>query len=78
MNESSNRLEAKNNGGCIGLGQDCNGTLVIACPDWETNRTCQEIYWESYMSRRYGTWVAAWNHWLARVPINGKDIGNWW
>lgn len=76
--ESSNRIEAINWNGCIGLGQDCNGTLVLACPDWATNRPCQETYWEGYMARRYGTWVKAWNHWLARVPINGVDVGNWW
>lgn len=30
------------------------------------------------MLRRYGTWAAAKAHWLARVPINGVDHGNWW
>ncbi|MGF9648855.1 hypothetical protein AAIH32_12820 [Pseudarthrobacter oxydans] len=64
--ESTNRLDAQNSIGCIGLGQDCNGDLVKACPDWQTNRACQDAFWESYMLRRYGTWAAARAHWLAR------------
>jgi hypothetical protein len=30
------------------------------------------------MNQRYGSWQAAKSHWLARVPINGRDVGNWW
>jgi hypothetical protein len=30
------------------------------------------------MQRRYKTWQNAKAHWIARVPINGKDVGNWW
>jgi len=78
MKESSNRLEAINEIGCKGLGQDCNGQLVIDCPNWQTDRPCQEAFWERYMISRYGTWVKAWEHWLARVPINGRDVGFWW
>ena len=78
MKESSNRLEAINSIGCIGLGQDCNGQLAIDCPDWQTDRPCQEVFWQRYMSNRYGTWNKAKQHWSARVPINGKDVGNWW
>ena len=77
-NESSNRLDAVNEIGCVGLGQDCNGALPIACPNWRTDRPCQDAFWEDYMKRRYGTWAAAKAHWLARVPINGEDRGYWW
>ncbi|MCO4274284.1 hypothetical protein NG701_07555 [Pseudarthrobacter sp. HLT3-5] len=76
--ESTNLLDAENSGGCKGLGQDCNGQLVIDCPDWKTNYACQDAYWERYMTSRYGTWGAAKAHWTARVPINGQNVGNWW
>lgn len=78
MKESGNRLDAVNSIGCIGLGQDCNGVLKNECPNWKTDRTCQDLFWEKYMHRRYGTWQAAKAHWLARIPINGKDVGHWW
>ena len=78
MKESGNRLYATNSIGCIGLGQDCSGRLAIECPNWQTDRTCQEVFWQNYMNSRYGTWNKAKQHWLARVPINGKDVGNWW
>jgi len=76
--ESTNRLEAENSQGCKGLGQDCNNVLYIECPNWRTDYNCQIAFWERYMQRRYGSWVAAKAHWIARVPINGKDVGNWW
>ena len=76
--ESTNRLDAVNSIGCIGLGQDCNGALEPACPDWRTNYACQDAFWERYMLNRYDTWAAAKAHWLARVPINGQDVGHWW
>jgi len=76
--ESSNNLAAQNSGGCKGLGQDCNGRLVIECPDWQTNYSCQDAFWERYMTKRYGTWVKAQQFWQARTPINGVDVGHWW
>jgi len=76
--ESGNRLDAVNSIGCIGLGQDCNGALAKQCPNWKTDRTCQDLFWEKYMQRRYGTWQKAKTFWLAKVPINGKNVGHWW
>ncbi|MDR6794716.1 hypothetical protein J2X12_004136 [Pseudarthrobacter oxydans] len=76
--ESTNRLDAVNSIGCIGLGQDCNGQLVKDCPEWRTDRACQEAYWERYVLNRYGTWAEAKAFWQARVPINGSDVGHWW
>jgi len=76
--ESGHRLDATNELGCIGLGQDCNKVLHLECPDWRTNYACQDAFWERYMERRYGSWEKAKAHWLARVPINGRDVGNWW
>lgn len=78
LKESTNRLDAINAGGCKGLGQDCNGVLEKDCPNWRTDHTCQDSFWERYMAKRYGTWTKAKAHWQARVPINGKDVGNWW
>lgn len=76
--ESSNRLEAENAYGCKGLGQDCNGGLVVECPNWKTDRKCQEAFFGKYVVRRYGTWETAKTFWDARVPINGRDVGNWY
>jgi len=76
--ESSNRLEAENQYGCKGLGQDCNGRLIVECPNWKTDRKCQEVFFGKYVARRYGSWEAAKTFWDARVPINGRDVGNWY
>lgn len=76
--ESSNRLEAENKYGCKGLGQDCNGRLVVECPNWKTDRKCQEVFFGKYVVRRYGDWDTAKKFWDARVPINGRDVGNWY
>lgn len=38
-----------------------------------------QIQWGlDYIARRYGTPSKALAHWLARVPINGRDVGNWY
>lgn len=76
--ESSNRLDAENKYGCKGLGQDCNGRLVVECPNWKTDRKCQEAFFDRYVVRRYGDWDTAKKFWDARVPINGRDVGNWY
>ena len=31
-----------------------------------------------YIQARYGDPTRAWQHWLARVPINGQDMGHWY
>ena len=64
MRESTNRLEAINSIGCIGLGQDCNGQLEIDCPDWRTNRNCQTAFFDRYAISRYGSWANAYNFWI--------------
>lgn len=76
--ESTNRLDAENDYGCKGLGQDCNGRLAVECPNWQADRACQDSYRDRYMASRHGSWVAADAHWLARVPINGQYVRNWW
>ena len=31
-----------------------------------------------YIANRYGNPTRAWQHWMARVPINGQDMGHWY
>lgn len=73
--ESGNVADKWNGSGCYGLGQDCNNIVYNRC---KSDYACQDQYFTEYMQRRYGSWDAAKAHWLARVPINGKDVGNWW
>lgn len=74
--ESGNNPKSINQSGCVGLGQDCNGVLDKRCPNLDYG--CEDIYFTEYMKGRYNTWSAAKVFWLARVPIDGKDVGNWW
>ena len=73
--ESGNNPLATNSIGCYGIGQDCNGVVKDRCG---SNYQCQDEYFTSYMLRRYGSWLAAKQFWLSRVPINGNDVGHWW
>lgn len=73
--ESGNNPANTNPGGCRGLGQACPGSK-LPCTDHDY--ACQDAYFTKYMQDRYGSWEAAKTHWIARVPINGKDVGNWW
>lgn len=63
--ESGYSLSSTNPIGCIGLGQDCNGWLITgrldspACPDWQTNLTCQLAYWDWYANTVYGGWAGS-------------------
>jgi hypothetical protein len=73
--ESSNNPAAENSIGCYGLGQDCNGIVKTKCG---ASYECQDAFFSDYAIRRYGSFVKAKQFWLARVPINGVDRGNWW
>lgn len=74
--ESGNRLTARNSGGCLGLGQACPGSkLVAACPNWETDYACQDQFFTNYMLNRYGTWENARAMWQSRC---GSPSGCWW
>lgn len=73
--ESSNNPAAINPYGCRGLGQACPGSK-LTCGDHDY--ACQDAWFTNYMKNRYGTWQKAKAHWLARVPIAGKDVGHWW
>jgi len=68
MKESGCNPSSVNSIGCRGIGQDCNGNLAKACPNWQTDLSCQDQFFTRYMQSRYGTWnnaVAFWesHHW---------------
>jgi hypothetical protein len=75
--ESGNDPAKWNTSGCLGLGQACPASKLLAvCPN--TDYACEDQYFTGYMIARYHTWEAAKAFWLARTPINGRDVGNWW
>jgi len=75
QHESGNDPSKENSIGCFGIGQDCNGIVKNRCG---VDYACQDEYFTDYMKRRYGSWEIAKAFWLSRVPIKGKDVGNWW
>lgn len=65
QHESGWRLTAVNAEGCAGLGQSCPGSkLINACSNWQTDEQCQINFFTQYMLDRYGSWTAAYQHWL--------------
>jgi hypothetical protein len=66
MKESGNRPEARNAGGCRGLGQACPGSK-LPCSD--SDYACQDAWFTNYCISRYGTWVNAKAFWLSH---------SWW
>ncbi len=68
--ESGWRLNARNAGGCLGLGQACPGTkLTNACPNYANDADCQLRFFNGYAVGRYGSWNAAYNFW---------QVNHWW
>lgn len=68
--ESGWRPAATNPGGCIGLGQRCNPSILInACPNWATDPVCQLQHFNGYAVGRYGSWNEAYNFWV---------VSHWW
>jgi uncharacterized protein YabE (DUF348 family) len=67
--ESGWNLGAHNSGGCLGLGQACpGGKLVNACPNWDSDATCQVSFFTGY-ANKYGGWQGAQEFWL---------LHGWW
>lgn len=67
--ESTWRPWAVNEGGCIGLGQNCpdrygNYWLDDIGEDWAEQPAKQLVRFEQYAVERYGSWRAAYNAWL--------------
>ncbi len=68
--ESGWRPAATNAGGCIGLGQRCNPSILInACPNWATDPVCQLQHFNGYAVGRYGSWNQAYGFWT---------VNHWW
>lgn len=62
--ESSNNPYAKNASGCLGLGQACPGSKLLAvCPDLG-NVQCQINFFTAYANSRYGGWEGAYQFWI--------------
>lgn len=75
-NESGWNPYAKNgSSGACGIGQamPCE---KMDCEQWDYE--CQVNWALDYIEDRYETPTKAYAHWLARVPVNGKDVGNWY
>lgn len=66
--ESNWNPNARNAGGCLGLGQACPGSkLTAVCPD--LNAVCQMRFFSGYAHSRYGGWAGAYSAWQAK---------HWW
>lgn len=64
MHESGNNPLARNYLGCLGIGQACPGSKLLAvCPTLEYN--CEDAFFTNYMLARYGTWQNAMYFWQA-------------
>lgn len=65
--ESNWNPGAVNGGGCIGLGQRCGASILIAeCPNWENDPVCQLKHFNAYAVGRYGSWNGAAAAWRAQ------------
>lgn len=63
--------------GACGLFQAYPCSKILKdCPD--LNVDCQIRWGITYITKRYQHAGNAWRHWLARVPINGRDVGHWY
>lgn len=68
MHESGNNPKARNSAGCLGLGQACPGSKLLAvCPNLDY--ACEDQFFTNYMLVRYRSWENARAFWLAH---------NWW
>lgn len=62
MRESGNNPAARNAGGCLGLGQACPGSKLLAvCPDLDY--ACEDAFFTAYANNRYGGWGGAYEFW---------------
>lgn len=60
QHESGCNLNAVNAGGCRGIGQACPGSKLPCGADY----ACQNAFFTQYAISRYGSWEAAYSHWL--------------
>lgn len=66
QHESGCSTTIRNSLGCVGIGQDCNGSLVNQCPNLDY--TCENQFFTAY-SQKYGGWEGSYQFWLKN---------NWW
>lgn len=68
LKESGNNPQARNAGGCLGLGQACPGSKLLAvCPTLDY--ACQDAFFTNYALSRYGSWEGALAFWQSH---------HWW
>jgi hypothetical protein len=68
QHESGNDPKEYNGSGCVGLGQACPGSKLLAvCPNLDY--ACEDTFFTNYMKSRYGTWYNAYIFWINN---------NWW
>ena len=66
--ESGNNPKRWNSSGCVGLGQACPASKLLAvCPTMDY--ACEDTWFTQYMKARYETWNNAKAFWLAH---------HWW
>ena len=68
FHESGNDPTKWNGSGCLGLGQACPASKLLAvCPNMDY--ACEDAWFTNYAVARYGSWQGAYQFWLAH---------NWW
>ncbi len=68
FHESGNDPTRWNGSGCLGLGQACPASKLLAvCPNMDY--ACEDAWFTEYAVNRYGSWQGAYNFWLQN---------NWW
>jgi len=74
-----NHLAQNPGSGAYGIPQAMPGRKMASeGPDWRTNPATQIRWGLKYIRGRYGSPQKAWDHWQARVPLGGKDVGHWY
>ena len=80
--ESGNNPTKWNSSGCLGLGQACPASKLLAvCPNMDY--ACEDNWFTGYMSQCYGTWEAAQAYWLCTGSCTNKygttyKTATWW
>jgi len=62
--ESGNNPTRANSSGCLGLGQACPGSKLLAvCPSLDY--ACEDAFFTNYAFSRYGSWAGAYSSWIS-------------
>jgi len=62
QHESGNDPTRWNSSGCLGLGQACPASKLLAvCPDMDY--ACEDAFFTNYANARYGGWAGAYAFW---------------